>query len=145
MGALIFTLLMALTMTSCESPMNQRVNGKSLLSQQKVSFTGLSIIAEVKWLEGPHGNINRNNHVMVFLYRGESLYSLPSGQTLEFYASMPSMGHPLHDVGFFEEIDTGIYVNKGIRYNMPGDWKNELWIMDESFNILDRLQWLIYF
>lgn len=82
---------------------------------------------------------------MVFLYKNGNLHSLPEGQTLEFYATMPSMGHPMEDAGFFEEIDQGVYVNKAIRYNMSGDWKNELWIMDENLNILDRLQWLIYF
>ncbi|MCB0363668.1 MAG: hypothetical protein KDD35_13155, partial [Bdellovibrionales bacterium] len=104
-----------------------------------------SLQVEVKWIDGPYGNINKTNHLVVFLYKEGKLYSLPENQTLEFYATMPSMGHPLDDPGVFESIDNGIYVNKSIRYNMPGDWKNELWIMDSDLKILDRLEWLIYF
>ena len=134
MRFLIFIGLTFILLSGCDSPLNEKAN-----------FSKSGLQAEVKWIEGPFGNIKKENHLVVFLYKDGGLFSLPDGQTLEFYATMPSMGHPLEDPGFFEEIDKGIYLNKSIHYNMPGDWKNELWIMDANFNILDRLEWLIYF
>ena len=141
---LIFTLL---SLGACDSPMNNRVrdNKEDAFTPRLESFTESDWQAEVRWLDGPFGNINQKNQLMVMLYKDGKLSSLPKNQTLEFYATMPSMGHPMEDAGFFEEVDTGIFINKDIRYNMPGDWLNELWIMDQDFNILDRLQWFIIF
>ena len=38
-----------------------------------------------------------------------------------------------------------VYLNKTIRYNMPGDWKNELWIIDDQLNIQDKVEWNEFF
>ncbi len=141
-------IFLIILLAGCDSPMNNRIREGTLegkYKEIKTSFKTSNLVAEVQWLDGPHGHINKSNHLLVVLYKNEKPYSLPKNQTLEFYATMPSMGHPMDDAGFFEEIDTGIYVNKSIKYNMPGDWKNELWIMDSDFNILDKLEWLIVF
>jgi hypothetical protein len=144
----IFSTLLALQV-SCNSPMNHRLrsaeNDNKSLGLAESRFTGGEWSARALWVEGPFGNTNQNNYLLVFLYKEGRLQSLPSGQTLNFYATMPSMGHPMEDAGFFQELDEGIYLNKSIRYNMPGDWKNELWIMDANLNIVDQLEWLIFF
>ncbi len=148
MKHLIIISLFGFTLSACDSPMNNRVSDSGDTSGfdiEKKAFSSLEFQVEVKWLEGPFGNISKDNHLLVFLYKDEELVSLAENQTLAFYATMPSMGHPMEDAGYFEEIDKGIYLNKTIRFNMPGDWKNEIWIMDEDFNIMDRLEWLIFF
>ncbi len=136
-------------LASCDSPMNNRIRSGGTDEKggiQQSQFQVFNLEVEYQWLSGPFGNVEQENQLMVFLYNSHGeLHSLPQGQTLEFYSTMPSMGHPMADAGFFEEISTGIYLNKGIRYNMPGDWKNELWIMDEDFNVKDRLEWLDFF
>lgn len=58
---------------------------------------------------------------------------------------MPSMGHPMDDAGYFESLGDGLYINRTIRYNMPGDWKNELWILDQDLNIQEKVQWDEFF
>lgn len=141
-------LVFLMTLVACESPMNHRtleggVRGKSRIETSL--FADLNIEAEAKWIDGPYGNIKKPNYLIVFLYKDGRLHSLPEDQTLEFYATMPSMGHPMEDAGFFEEVEPGIYVNKAIRYNMPGSWKNELWIMDKALNIMDEIEWHEFF
>ena len=39
----------------------------------------------------------------------------------------------MESAGAFEELVEGIYLNTGIVYNMPGDWKNEILILDKDF------------
>ena len=148
MKNIIFLCFFTLFVSACDSPMNNRVsdNGDaSGLVLEKKSFGISEYKVEVKWLDGPYGRVTQDNYLLVFLYKVDRLVSLPETETLQFYATMPSMGHTLEDAGFFEEIETGIYLNKAIRFNMPGDWKNELWIMDSEFNIKDRLEWRIFF
>ncbi|MEO0335647.1 MAG: hypothetical protein AAF202_04605 [Pseudomonadota bacterium] len=97
------------------------------------------------WLKGPVGKIESTNHLLVQVTSQVSPARLPEGLSLEFYATMPSMGHPMEDAGFFEEIEVGLYLNKSIRYNMPGDWRNELWLMDSDFKVIDRVTWDEFF
>lgn len=131
----------------CESPMNNRVLGQpDALVAEELSFAELSLSVEPQWLSGPVGNININNQLLVVLRNSLGrLTSLPQDMSLNFYATMPSMGHPMDDAGYFEEIDTGIYLNKTIRYNMGGDWRNELWLMDADFNIKEKVLWHEFF
>ena len=77
--------------------------------------------------------------------REGALASLPQGLTLNFYSTMPSMGHPMEDAGYFEKLGVGIYLNSSISYNMSGDWRNELWIMDSDYNIKDKVIWEEFF
>ncbi len=144
----ILALACCFTMTACDSPMNNRIspNSKSQDSSfQAMSFAQLNIDVEYKWVSGPVGRIDQKSHLIVFIYIDGVLQSLPKGLTLEFYSSMPSMGHPMDDAGFFEEIEPGIFINKNIRFNMAGDWRHELWVMDVNFNILDRVVWNDFF
>lgn len=141
-------LLFIIVICGCDSPMNNRVNENNTKTTKAttLTFTDRKLRVEAEWTYGPFGSIQKNNHLLVILKneQGEP-ESLPSPLTLNFYATMPSMGHPMEDAGFFEEIDKGIYINKTIRYNMPGDWKNELWIMDENYNVLEKVEWLEFF
>ncbi len=143
---LFFTIISSI---ACDSPMNNRVRQDSQVKEQTFvthDFETLNLSAETRWLLGPFGDIKKTNSLLVFVYDASgTLTSLPENLDLAFYATMPSMGHPMDDSGSFEEIDTGIYINKTIRYNMGGDWKNELWVMDKDFNILDRLAWTEFF
>ncbi len=141
----LYRLVFLLTVVSaCSSPMNNRVHdagGEDKTNMELKYFASMGYEVEIKWVAGPFGSLQQENHLLVLLFKDGVLTSLPDGQSLEFYATMPSMGHPMEDAGFFTEVDPGIFVNKNIRYNMPGDWKNELWIMDSEWNILDRLEW----
>ena len=142
-------LILATTFTaSCHSPMNHRIlknDDNKDLSKNELKFSKSKLEVKTQWLVGPNGNIKKNNQLLVFIYKDGELSSLQKENSLHFYATMPSMGHPMEDAGFFEEVQTGIYINKNIKYNMEGDWKNELWIMDQEFNILDKVTWLIFF
>lgn len=142
------SILVILLLTACSSPMNHRVVGEEKKQEpsQVLTFEQYGLTVNYQWLKGPIGNINTDNELLVFIKNKEGeLSSLPDHLILSFYATMPSMGHPLDDAGYFKEISEGIYLNKNIRYNMPGDWANELQILDENYNIKDRLKWSDFF
>jgi hypothetical protein len=141
-------VILILVLSGCNSPVNHQIPDtlrKSQSTNDSLAFKEISFTANVTWLKGPFGNINMENSLLVILSKGGLAQSLPEGKTLEFYATMPSMGHPMEDAGYFEELEPGIYVNRHIRYNMPGDWENELWIMDSDYNVLDSVKWRIFF
>ncbi|MCB0408243.1 MAG: hypothetical protein KDD34_08570 [Bdellovibrionales bacterium] len=141
---LIF-LLSFLLLTSCGSPINHKVEGEQKTSSF-LSFKTFNLQIETRWLEGPVGNINTDNQLMVIVKnQSNQLVSLPNGYSLNFYATMPEMGHPLDDPGFFEMVNEGIYINKTIRYNMSGKWKNELWIIDDASSVKDKVIWDEFF
>lgn len=142
------TLLFIFTLSACDSPMNNRISTSYGIQNkaQKISFKEYPLTVETQWLVGPSGNITINNTLMVILKDSQGhLINLPDDLSLAFYSTMPSMGHPMEDAGYFEQINDGIYINKNIKYNMPGDWKNELWIMDTQFNIKDKIEWDEFF
>lgn len=134
--------------SACDSPMSHRVasGNRAQGGAESLTFKSYDLTVEVNWLLGPVGNISTNNQLLVVVknHLGAPA-SLPEGHSLNFYATMPSMGHPMEDAGFFEELSPGVYVNKTIRYNMPGDWRNELWIMDRDLNIKDKVVWDEFF
>ncbi|MCB0379304.1 MAG: hypothetical protein KDD33_12495 [Bdellovibrionales bacterium] len=137
-----------LILSACNSPMNHRVEADSPTNKslESMSFSSYSLAVEVQWLTGPVGNIQTKNQLLVILKNDQGAPSpLPEGLTLNFYATMPSMGHPMDDAGQFQYLGNGIYLNPSIKYNMPGDWKNELWIMDNQFNIKDKVTWEEFF
>jgi hypothetical protein len=111
-----------------------------------LKFSSLDLSVKTIWLEGPVGSINFNNSLLVTLSnsRGE-LEDLPVGLFLQYFAVMPSMGHPMDDAGTFERISKGIYLNSTIKYNMPGDWKNEIWVMDATYKTIEAVQWNDFF
>jgi hypothetical protein len=128
--------------------MNHRVGSqtKAIKKSGTLSFNQYKLQAEILWLKGPVGDIRTDNTLLVILKDSNgALTSVPEGLTLEFYATMPSMGHPMEDAGYFENIGPGLYINQSIRYNMPGDWKNELWLLDNDFETQDRLSWEVFF
>lgn len=136
-------------LVACNSPQNHRVISNETnknLQEKTLSFKTLGLQISTQWLSGPVGNIHINNALLVIIKDGDGQpTALPQDCTLTFYATMPSMGHPMDDAGFFEELDTGIYINKNIRYNMPGEWKNELWILDQDFHTQDKVSWIDQF
>jgi hypothetical protein len=141
----LFIFFALFILSACDSPMNHRISlsdSPNNKATQTLGFDQLGYKIETRWMQGPFGNINRDNHLLVFVFNPSGRpIDLDKKHTLSFYATMPSMGHPMEDAGYFEHLDTGIYMNKSIRYNMPGDWRNELWIMNHDFEVLDQLQW----
>ena len=141
-------LLLSLYIVGCDSPMNHRTDEPKNLVQKanSLKLSKLELTFTTLWLVGPVGSINFNNKLLVSVYNLEGeLTDLPTTLSLQFYATMPSMGHPMDDAGYFEKISTGLYLNSTIKYNMPGDWQNELWVMDENYQTLEAVQWLDYF
>ena len=141
-------ILIGLVISSCGSPMNHRVEPQEQIQKKlnTMSLENLALDAEIQWLTGPAGNIKVNNQLMVIFRNKDGVPSdLPKGLTVNFYATMPSMNHPMDNAGDFEPLGHGIYLNSTIRYNMPGDWLNELWIMDSEYNIKDKVLWDDFF
>lgn len=108
--------------------------------QTPLEFKKYKLEAKLKWIDGPYVSDYKKSSIAVELYdqKGQ-LESLPSGLTLGFYATMPSMGHPAVDMGYFENPSTGTYLNSNIVLGMPGDWKMELMIYDQNNNVLERI------
>lgn len=143
MNKFIFVILISLA--ACDSPMNHRVRTHDQDQQnfeQSLSFKRSKLSLTAQWIKGPNGNIKSLSELLVFIEDSNgNRVNIPKEMSLNFYATMPSMGHAMEDAGFFEQIETGIYLNKSIRFNMPGDWKMELWLMDKDFEIKDKVQW----
>ncbi len=143
-----FYFLLLLGICGCDSPMNNRVNEPQNKAQQSISlrFESLALNIKTVWLAGPEGSINFNNKLLVILTNEQGdLTDLPNDTTLQFYSTMPSMGHPMDDAGTFVRMAKGLYLNDTIKYNMPGDWLNELWILDQNFQTVDAVRWLEFF
>lgn len=138
-----------LSLNACDSPIQHRVRASDNAenkAQTNLNFNKYELNIEAQWLDGPHGNLTKTSTLMVIVTGPTGkMTSLPKELNLSFYATMPSMGHPMDDAGHFDEVDPGIYINKHIRFNMPGDWQMELWALDKNFNIKDQTQWLIEF
>lgn len=129
----------------CQSPINNRVNEEgrpSEKSKQSHSFSKKGIDVEISWLNGPIGSIEVESQILVILRKNGEPYSLPNDNALFFYSTMPSMGHPLDDPGEFVEIESGLYLNRAIVFNMRGEWKNELWILNKEEDVEDELSWV---
>lgn len=129
---------------ACGSPTDNPVQSQPIqkngVSQQ--SFGNLGYTVEHRWVSGPYSNINQKSVLAVYIKDASgNIVSLPEGLELSFYSTMPSMGHPMDDAGFFEE-GPGVYINRNIRFNMPGDWKHELWILNSDYDKVDELHWL---
>jgi len=135
-------------LAGCDSPMNNRINASQLNQQndQILKLQSLNLDVEAKWIAGPFGTVSAENHLLVIVKNSAgSPSALPDGLTLNFYSTMPSMGHAMDDAGFFESIGDGLYLNKNIKFNMPGDWRHELWLMDENLNIQEKVSWDEFF
>ncbi len=155
----LVSLAMIMFLMACESPRNERVRKESHegkltpadlgsgenLNLKTITIDEQQLTLEFFWLKGPVGHIEQNNELLLIVRNrlGEQT-SLPDGYSFEFYSHMPSMGHPLENAGQFENL-FGSYINKTIRYNMPGDWTNEILIFDESFNLIDQVVWNDFF
>ncbi|MCB0421610.1 MAG: hypothetical protein KDD61_11475 [Bdellovibrionales bacterium] len=110
--------------------------------ESRYQFLGYEVFIETKWLKGPIGKISVENSLLVFVANSKGeVVSLPQDLHVEFYSTMPSMGHPLEDAGYFEVLETGLYINRHIVYNMPGRWKQEVWLVDSSGNIVSKVEW----
>ena len=94
LSALLFFVLSF----GCESPMNNRVVGDDNVESLKISnaqFTELGVYVTWQWLGGPVGRISARNQLLVTLKSDNGPVDLPEGLSLEFYSTMPSMGHRL--------------------------------------------------
>ncbi|MCH2533939.1 MAG: hypothetical protein MK008_05810 [Bdellovibrionales bacterium] len=140
-----YLIALILLLTACHSPINHRLTqDNSELKKLKLSkeFKNNKLMITFEWIVGPSGDINKNNSLFVVVKdENNNLVNIPKGLNLSFYATMPSMGHPLDDAGFFEPLSKGLYLNQTIKYNMGGQWLNELWLVDEDLNIKDKISW----
>ncbi len=139
---IIFFIL--LLFTSCSSPQNNRVyedQGQSGHGVETLSFSNGKYSLQAEWLEGPFGTSTKSSEILVIV-RGADGARASLSDELGFYAWMPSMGHPMADAGYFEEVSTGVYINSTIKFNMGGEWEMSLRTLDEDFNIKDEVKWL---
>ncbi len=146
---MIRLMVFLILLSACGSPRNNRVTG-GLGTDQKVQSQKIFVQKNIKvvsyWAQGPYGTVTQKSFITVYLYnQNDELVSLQNGEELGFYAVMPSMGHGLDQPGFFEELAPGIYINRNITFNMPGDWEMRLWIMDAQGNMVEEIRWLEVF
>ncbi|MGH1468042.1 MAG: hypothetical protein ACRBBP_04060 [Bdellovibrionales bacterium] len=144
MKLILVFLTFVMALLGCNSPRNNRVNGgvvqeSAVVDQQMFNSAGVKL--EVLWVKGPFGTSTKTSEMLVVVTNAEDERVSLKGE-LGFYAWMPSMGHPGDDMGFFEEIDKGVYLNSGIRFNMGGEWEILLQELDEDFNVKDEVKWL---
>lgn len=142
----LYCLLFALSSISCDSPQLHKAyeenKSEKVTSTSNFQFKSLNITFEYKWLESLQGNINRPNSIIVYLFNSKGeLTDLPLDVSINFFATMPSMGHPLDRPGDFNRIARGIYLNTGIIFNMPGEWEMEIYL-DKNGSTYDKVTWL---
>jgi hypothetical protein len=142
---LLFTLVIA-----CDSPRNHRVSGANsgLVEKSAGAVETFQLAGEKpiqfrrEWVLGPYGDLKKVSTLVVYVYGADQkLASLPQGFEINFYASMPDMGHGMDDPGYFEEVSPGIYLNQNIHFTMGGPWTAELWLQNSNFDILDKVEW----
>lgn len=105
-----------------------------------LEFKKYRLTVDPIWMDGPYASDFKLSTLQVYVAnsKGEPT-SLPPGVSLEFYGVMPSMSHPAMGMGFFEEVQKGTYINREIQLGMTGDWKMELQLQNEKFEILDQV------
>lgn len=142
----VLIFLFLILSAGCNSPLNHRLTEPEK-PLDKSNATGLNfqtqaLKVEKKWLEGPFGNVKKKSILIVYFYNAEQkLTDIPTGLSLNFFATMPSMGHPMDRPGYFEKISQGIYINREIVFNMVGEWEMQL-SLDTENETLDTLKWL---
>lgn len=83
----------------------------------------------------------KQNLVVAVKSLNQEWVSLPTNYEFEFYAWMPSMGHPLKNSAVFTGGDSGLYLNTGIEFNMSGLWEMQILIWDENSNLIKKIIW----
>lgn len=138
-------ILIVLLFTACNSPKNNRVlQGAAPLSESlSLAFENLALNAEVHWVNGPFGTTTKKSELVVFVKDSNGEMVSIEGE-LSFYAWMPDMGHPAEDMGYFEEVSKGVYINSQIKFNMPGKWEMSLQSLDNEYDLQDEVLWLEY-
>lgn len=138
-----YLLICLFLLSACDSPLRHKVreekgsgNSLSFLSFQESGFE-----LRFQWLKGPYPNVSKTSALMVYVYKDGDLVALPADRQINFYATMPEMGHALDQPGYFEELSPGIYLNQAITFNMTGDWQMELWLQDLNADILEKVSW----
>ena len=142
-------LIFIFVFLGCHSPKKHRLVDSGRGSNQEkietMGFKDFDINIEVQWLSGPFGNKDMDSQLLVISRNSEGeLINLPEGYIFSFMATMPSMGHPLHQPGSFVGLGGGLYLNKSIRYNMDKEWQNQIFILDGDYNIKDEVVWHDY-
>lgn len=138
-----YLLVSLLLLSACDSPLRHRVreqdgNGQSI---SLLSFQESGYELRFQWLKGPFPNVSKTSSLMVYVYKDGDLVALPADRQINFFATMPFMGHALDQPGYFEELSPGIYLNETITFNMTGDWQMELWLQDLNGDILEKVSW----
>jgi len=138
-------MILGLLLSACDSPLNHRVeeDGKGGQgSMALLQFKQSQMTVKYEWLQGPFSNVNKPSTLMVYIYKDGTLTSLGADQQINFFATMPSMGHPLDQPGYFEELAAGVYLNKDITFNMSEEWEMELWLQNMNGDIQEKVTWL---
>ena len=143
-------LILCIFLISCDGPKDHKVNGPTKVDsfglKESKRFKKYNITVMYQWLSPLKGSLSAENKLMIYFYdKNKELVDLPKDILLEFYATMPSMGHPMADAGYFTRLDAGIYFNDSIVFNMPGDWRMELILYDQDYNEIEKVKWDEYF
>ncbi|MCB0390910.1 MAG: hypothetical protein KDD58_06460 [Bdellovibrionales bacterium] len=136
----VFIFLMA-----CSGPKDYRTEDVNLNQQSKdndLSMKDHHLKLKIYWLAPLSGNVNVNNSLLVLVFNNNGfLVDIPENYYLEFYATMPEMGHPMESEGYFKRIDKGIYKNENIKFTMGGFWRMELWLMNLNNEAVEQVFW----
>ena len=137
---------LSLTLVFCDGPKDYKIREdvelKTKLDKRQLEMKKLGLKVEFTWLTPLSGSTANKNELLVILKNQQGrAVNLKKNQNLEFYSIMPSMGHPMADAGYFESIEPGIFINKNIVFNMPGDWRMMLTIYDHNYRVLDKVEW----
>lgn len=141
-----YLVVFLLLLSACDSPLRHRVKEQdgSGPSLSLLSFQQSGYELRFQWIKGPFPNVSKASSLIVYVYKDGDLMALPTDRQINFFATMPSMGHALDQPGYFEELSPGIYLNETITFNMTGEWLMELWLQDLKGDILEKVSWPVW-
>lgn len=143
----VVPVVIFLTLLACEGPNKFKSSSQNAADMEgwrnnKLELNLSHFDVSLTWLVRPRVGGSKSSSLLVKVLDSTSnLVDLPEGVSLEFYAWMPSMGHPLTDAGSFERLSTGVYLNNGIVFNMGGEWEMQLMLWGKSDEVIHDLKW----
>lgn len=110
-------------------------------SGQLKSLSKLGLKVRPLWLKGPYVSDFRFSELEVEVLNSKNeRVSLPEGMSFQFYGLMADMGHPAAELGEFTQVKTGVYLNSGVMFTMPGAWEFSLLVLDKSGDLVEELE-----
>lgn len=140
--------ILLVLLSACDSPRNNQIHSFSALqkNQKEFALKNFNIRLSPSWAEGPYGHVLKSSVLLLSVYNEQNqLVDIPSDHYFTFFATMPSMGHPLDQPGEFIRIAKGIYYNNSIRFNMAGDWLMEVSVINSQDEIVEQVVWQEFF